>query len=221
MNNSKTDGNNALFDSLAVAYDTWFEEDGKLIFTIEVDAFREILDLLPEPWLEVGVGSGRFAEALGIGTGIDPSVKLLEMAKRRGIAVHQAKGEEQFFKQRDFGAVFLIVTLCFVDSPVAVLREAHRILKPGGKIVLGLVLKESPWGKSYLIKKQKGHPFYKHANFYSYKETEELLMNSGFNVEKVVSTLFQHPDKVKGMEYPKQGYSADAGFTVIVAGINT
>jgi len=140
------------------------------------------------------------------------------MAKRRGITVSQASGEEQFFYMEGFGTVFLIVTLCFADSPIAVLREAHRILKLGGKIVLGLVLRESPWGKSYQIKKLEGHRFYKHATFYSYQEVKRLLMDSGFNIEKVVSTLFQKPGEVKEMEPSKRGFSIDAGFTVIVAG---
>jgi SAM-dependent methyltransferase len=206
------------FDSLAVAYDTWFEEEGKPIFAIEVEALQGVLPMLPKPWLEIGVGSGRFAQALGIETGIDPSVKLLEMARRRGIAVFQARGEEQFFNKETFGTLFLIVTLCFVDSPIAVLQEAYRILKPEGKIVLGLVLRGSPWGQFYLAKKKEGHRFYKHATFYSYEEVEGLLKDSGFTIEKVVSTLFQKPGEAKEMEAPKEGFSSDAGFTVIVAG---
>jgi len=206
------------FDSLASAYDAWFREKGKLIFAIEVNAFKEVLPSLPKPWLEIGVGSGRFAQALGIETGIDPSAKLLEIAKGRVITVFQARGEEQSFNRETFGAVFLIVTLCFVDSPLAVLQEAHRILKPEGRIVLGLVLKESPWGKFYQIKKQEGHRFYKHATFYSYQEVERLLTDSGFAIEKIISTLFQKPGEVKEMEVQKDGFSTFASFTVIIAG---
>ena len=209
--------NGSLFDSLAAEYDAWFDEEGKLIFAIEVRAFQEVLSLLPGPWLEVGVGSGRFAQALGIETGVDPSVKLLEMAKSRGIRTFLARGEEQLFNRESFGTIFLIVTLCFVDSPLEVLREAHRILKPEGKIVLGLVLRESPWGKFYQSKKLEGHRFYKHATFYSYQEVDRLLLDSGFTIEKVVSTLFQKPGEVKEMEAPKRGFSTGAGFTIVVA----
>jgi len=208
----------SLFDSLAESYDAWFEKEGKLIFALEVRALQEVLAQLPKPWLEVGIGSGRFARALGIETGIDPSAKLLEMAKSRGITVFRAWGEERFFDEETFGAVFLIVTLCFVNSPLAVLQEACRILKPKGKIVLGLVLKESPWGKFYQSKKMEGHRFYKYATFYSYQEVERLLLDSGFTIEKTISTLFQKPGEVKKMEAPKEGFSVDAGFTIIVAG---
>ena len=205
------------FDSLAAEYDAWFEDEGRLIFAIEIKAFRTVLSLLPKPWLEVGVGSGRFAQVLGIENGIDPSVKLLEMATSRGIRTFLARGEDHFFNKETLGTVFLIATLCFVGSPIAVLHEAHRILKPEGKIVLGLVLRESPWGKFYQIKKQEGHRFYKYAIFYSYQEVEKLITYSGFIIDKVISTLFQKPGEVNGMEAPRSGFSANAGFTVIIA----
>jgi len=206
------------FDTLASAYDAWFEEEGKLIFAIELKTFQQVLPLLPKPWLEVGVGSGRFGQALGIETGIDPSVKLLEMARRRGITGFLARGEEEPFDKETFGTVFLIVTLCFVDSPLAVLREAHRILKTGGKIVLGLVFRGSPWGRLYEAKKREGHRFYKYATFYSYQEVADFLEHAGFAIEKVLSTLFQRPNEVKEMEAPQERFSPDAGFIVVVAG---
>ncbi len=206
------------FDILAQEYDSWFDKDGRLIFETELLAFRKILPLLPKPWLEVGVGSGRFAQALGIELGIDPSNKLLEIAKSRGIEVCQARGEDQPFKDGSFGTVFLIVTLCFVDSPIAVLKESNRILMPDGKIVLGLVLKDSPWGKLYIAKKKEGHRFYRYANFYSFEEIESLLLIAGFKIEKVISTLFQEPDSVREIELPRDGFFRSAGFTVILGG---
>jgi len=206
------------FDSLASAYDAWFDREGRLIFASEVKAFQTVLPLLPKPWLEVGVGSGRFAQALGIETGIDPSARLLEMARRRGITAFLARGEDEFFDEQTFGTVFLIVTLCFVDSPLAVLQEAQRILKTGGKIVLGLVFGDSPWGQCYEAKKQEGHRFYKHATFYSYEEVVSLLEQTGFAIEKVVSTLFQGPNEGRGVESPREGFSRDAGFTIVLAG---
>jgi SAM-dependent methyltransferase len=205
-----------LFDSLASDYDAWFEGEGKHVFEMEVKAFQEVLTSLPKPWLEVGVGSGRFAQALGIETGIDPSIRLLELARSRGVTGYLARGEDKFFDEGSFGTVFLIVTLCFVVSPSAVLREAHRILKDGGKVVLGLVLRESPWGQFYLEKKKAGHRFYQHATFYSYQEVVEFLKDAGFTVEKVLSTLFQRPGEVTGMEPPRAQYFPEAGFTVIV-----
>ena len=206
------------FDNLASAYDAWFEEEGKLPFEIEVRAFQEVLPSLPGPWLEIGVGSGRFAQALGIERGIDPSISLAEIARRRGIAVFMGRGEQEPFKDKSFGTVFLIVTLCFIDSPSDTLREAHRILETGGKVVLGLVLRDSPWGRFYEEKKREGHRFYKYARFYSYNDVVKLLEQAGFTVERVISTLFQKSGGVKYMELPRSGFDPGAGFTVLVAG---
>ena len=206
------------FDSMASEYDSWFENKGKLIFAIEVQALLQVLLLLPKPWLEVGVGSGRFAQALEIESGLDPSIELVKMARNRKINAFLGQGEEVPFKSGAFGAVFLIVTLCFVDSPLKVLTEANRLLKNDGKIVIGSMLQESLWGKFNELKMEKAHRFYKHATFYNYAELEILLTQAGFLTEKVISTLFQKPDRVKNMEFPQQGFSHSAGFVVTVAG---
>jgi SAM-dependent methyltransferase len=214
----RNDGDLSLFDKLAPEYDAWFDREGRLIFLIEVRAFRELLPSLPSPWLEMGLGSGRFAQALGIETGVDPSFKLLQIARRRGINAFLGRGDQELFDEGSFGTVFLIVTLCFVDSPLDILKEANRILAPSGKLVLGLVLKESPWGQLYQQKKDEGPRFYKYATFYSYDEVSKLLAQSGFVTEKIVSTLFQRPVEVRHIEDPREGYFPDAGFTIIVAG---
>ena len=210
-----------VFDSLASDYDAWFEEKGRLIFASEVEALRQVLPLLPKPWIEIGIGTGRFAQALGIDIGLDPSSGLLKIARNRGARVLLGRGEEAPFKDGSFGAIFFIVTLCFVDSPERILSEAARLLKTEGKVVLGMVLRESPWGQLYQREKETGHRFYSHAMFYSYGELDVLLKQAGFSVEQIASTLFQSPGEVKHIELPRQGFFADAGFTVILAGKTT
>ncbi|MBN1160803.1 MAG: class I SAM-dependent methyltransferase [Dehalococcoidales bacterium] len=204
------------FDDLAKEYDAWYDGEGSLIFANEVQAFQKILPYLPKPWLEIGVGSGRFAQALGIDTGIDPSNELIKIARSRGINASIGRGEELTFNDESYGTVFLIVTLCFLDSPLEALKEANRILMPGGKLVLGLVLKESPWGKLYQQKKDEGHRFYKYAKFYSCREIVRLMFKAGFVGEVMISTLMQKPGDVAVVEEPKDGYYPEAGFTILV-----
>jgi SAM-dependent methyltransferase len=205
------------FNDLANEYDAWFDGTAKLIFDIEVKAFQEILPSLPKPWLEIGAGSGRFSQALGIDTGIEPSINLVKLARQREITIFQGSGEQKIFEKAFFGTVFLITTLCFLESPLDVLKETHRILKPGGKIVLGLVLRDSPWGAYYEQKKIEGHRIYKHATFYKCNEVTRLTVQAGFMGEKILSTLFQRPGAVRQMEQPKEGYYNDAGFVIVVA----
>ena len=217
MGTNQSNSDASPFDDLASEYDAWFDKEGKLIFFIEAQAFRPLLPSLPKPWLEIGVGSGRFAQALGIETGIDPSTKLVKMARKRGINAFPGRGEEELFDEQSFGTVFLIVTLCFLDSPLGVLKETNRILTPDGKLMLGLVLRESPWGRFYQQKKAEGHRFYRYATFYSCDEVIKLLVQAGFVTEKIISTLFQKPEEVQHIEEPVEGYFPDAGFTIIVA----
>lgn len=205
------------FDELAREYDAWFDKAGSLIFRIETKALKELLTTLQKPWLEVGVGSGRFARELGIETGIDPSYKLIEMARYRGINAFLGRVEQKLFEGESFGTVFFICSLCFIDAPRVVLNEANRILMPGGRVVLGLVLRESPWGQLYSIKKAEGHPYYKHANFYTYEEVADLIFHAGFSIERIISTLFQRPGRVHTIEQPRNGYDPRAGFSVITA----
>lgn len=210
-------GTEELFDRLAEQYDAWFDGEGKLPFQIELEAFRTVLSALPRPWLEVGAGSGRFAESLGIDVGLDPSRKLLEMARQRGVPVILGRGEQLPFPDGSFGTVFLIVTICFVADPRPVLSECHRVLRDEGKLVLGFIPRESPWGEFYLEEGKQGHPFYSRARFYTLDELEPLLMETGFRLERCVSTLFQPPGQVAELEPPREGCDASAGFMVLVA----
>lgn len=207
-----------LFDRLADRYDAWFEgKDGRLVFQSELAAIRAVSSDAPRPWLEVGVGSGRFAQALGIDVGIDPAERLLAMARRRGVHVVHGYGEHLPFADSSFGAVFMIVTICFVDDPVPVLQECRRVLRPEGSLVIGLVPRESPWGKEYVRKGKEGHPFYSYARFYTIPEIESLLKRTGFSPQRCVSTLFQPPGQVEVAEAPRPGCNPKAGFLVYVA----
>jgi SAM-dependent methyltransferase len=174
---------------------------------------------LKRPSLEIGVGTGRFAEALGIEYGVDISGRVLEFAKRRGITVVEGSGEKLPFPNESFGSVFLIVTLCFVENPEKVLEEASRVLMRDGRLILGLILKESPWARFYMKKGEAGNVFYKNATFYSFNELKVMIRKSGLTIIEVCSTIFQKPtEKPLSFEAPRRGYYGKAGFVAVKAG---
>jgi len=208
------------FENFAVDYDKWFESKGKGIYENELEAFKSFVEKIANPSLEIGLGSGRFAIPLHVEFGIDPSINLLTISKKRRIKVVQGIGEDLPFKDRSFKTVLIVVTLCFVQYPVKVLKETKRVLKPGGDVILGLVLRNSPWGRLYKEKKSEGHRFYKYARFYTFEQVKDMLGSAGFKIGNVVSTLFSSPSGEIKKEIPQFGYSKDAGFTIIDAKSN-
>ena len=161
------------FDAHADEYDAWFDtQPGATIFAMEVECLQPLLHRYPRPYLEVGMGAGRFAQALGIEYGVDPAPAFVGKAKSRGIKVQRASGEKLPFPSGSFGGVLIALTLCFVDDPALVLHEVSRVLMPGGGLVLGLILKNSPWAEFYVTKGKQGHPIYSRAKFLLRREVE-------------------------------------------------
>ncbi len=205
------------FDAHADKYDAWYDREvGSAIFAMEVDCLKLLLHKHKRPYLEIGVGSGRFAQALGIEYGVDPSAVLLRMAESRGILSLKATGEKLPFVDDIFGCVLVAFTLCFIDDPVKMLQEASRVLRPKGGFVLGLILKSSPWARFYTTKGTQGHPIYSKAKFFSRKKMENLLELSGFDVLEYRSVLFQSPgQRTYHPERSVAGYRESAGFVAI------
>ena len=169
------------------------------------------------PWLEVGVGSGRFAAALGVEVGVDPAAAPLRLAKARGIQVIQASGEDLPLAAGSFGAVVLVVTLCFTATPAQLLSEAKRVLRNGGALVIGAVPLDSAWGRWYEAKGRSGNPFYSHAHFLTCAEHLELLDQAGFELTAARSTLMQSPSELPEPEVPMEGVVPGAGFLCLQA----
>jgi SAM-dependent methyltransferase len=205
------------FDGHAAEYDAWYDGKGRVAFDTELAALRPLLVQCPKPWLEVGVGTGRFAQALGIPTGVDPSVRLLELARRRGIDAIQASGEKLPFVDGSFGTVFLLTTWEFLADPAVMLRETRRVLRPEGVLVNAYLDRTGKWGASYVERGRAGHPLFSHARFDTFAEVKAATEAAGFVVSRVVSALFSGPGETTETEVPREGYQPGASFVVVVA----
>ncbi len=209
----------SVFNEFVHEYDLWYERPfGKAAYELELECIKKLTSI-PENSLEVGVGTGRFASRLGVKYGLDPSVEMLRIAKERGILTVAGVGEEMPFKDGSFETLLIVVSMCFVQKPAKVILESHRVLKPTGKLLIGLVLSESPWAEFYRKKAEKGHPIYKHAKFYSRRELECFLHKGGFRIKSVACTLFEEPqdEKPVGNREIAEGFKDTSGFTCILA----
>jgi len=203
-----------VFHDKAEDYDKWF--DDSLLFAIELAAIRELQTPLVAPKVEVGVGPGRFAQALQVTLGVDPALAPLKLARQRNINVIQAIGEQLPFAGGIAGSVFILFTLCFLAEPKKVLGECHRILRPGGHLVLGMVPASGAWGKALQAKKEKNHPFYRYASFYQARLVADWLEEEGFAVVESRSSLMQGPEQLSEMEHSRPGLAEKAGFYLLV-----
>ncbi|HEY4656292.1 MAG TPA: class I SAM-dependent methyltransferase [Cyclobacteriaceae bacterium] len=152
------------FNDHVAEYDAWFEEY-PYVFQSEVEALRE---MLPEgdklSGIEVGLGTGRYAQALGIKEGIEPAVNMRELAIRRGIEIMDGVAERLPYGDHRFDFVLMNSCIIYFDELHGPFSEAHRVLKGSGTLVVSFIDKNSPLGKQYEARKAES-TFYKHANF--------------------------------------------------------
>ena len=165
-----------LFDLYYQDYEKWFEKHPE----IYEEELKTIKTLLPEGrGMEVGVGSGRFATPLGIKFGIDPSEKMAEIAKKRGIKVVNITAEEMDFEE-EFDFILMVTTICFVKDPLKTIKNCHKALKTGGFLLVAFVDLNSSLGKIYEKNKAKSK-FYAPATFFSKDDIINLMEKVGFN----------------------------------------
>jgi len=110
----------------------------------------------------------------------------------------------------------VIVTLCFVENPVSAMKEAGRVLKRGGRLIVGEINKDSWLGQFYEDKRNKSE-FYELATFYSSNEIIEMLDRVGIRYLESYHTLMSQSTAHEMLEEPEKGL--DKGGFVVIAGV--
>ena len=203
----------APFNDYHQRYEAWFEKH-KVAYISELLALRPFV-----PWegrgIEIGVGSGRFAAPLGVQVGLDPSTAMLIHAAARGIQTVEGRAENLPFAAGTFDYALVVTTICFVDSPTQMFSETHRVLRPGGRLVIGFIDRESALGQDYLAH-QAESVFYREATFYSADEVERLLLEYGFSISGWGQTLALPLPETREIETLRPGRGKCA-FVVVAA----
>lgn len=97
--------------------------------------------------IDVGCGTGALTLAVakrvapgGAAVGLDPNPDMLAVARRKGASVDWRDGRAEAlpFADASFDAVVSQFAMMFFDDRVAALREAQRVLCPGGRLALAV-----------------------------------------------------------------------------------
>ena len=125
--------------------------------------------------LDVGCGSAWLGEHFGRYTGVDASEEAVAAAAGRGRQVVRSDvGEPLPFPDARFDGVVLKDLLEHVADPVALVREVHRVLRPGGR-----TFASSPDAQRWVWDD------YTHRRPYTRKSLRLLFADQGFRVERV------------------------------------
>lgn len=199
------------FDIYTQEYEEWFKHN-QSVFQSELLALRQVIPSKGKG-LEIGVGSGIFAEPLGIKYGIDPSEEMLKLARQRNLVVEKGYAEDLPFPNKSFDFAVFITSLCFITEPQKALDEAHRVITDNGKLIVAFLDKDS-WLGQILEKEKENSKFYKPARFYSVLNMISMIERSGFKEIELIQTLTKTSNE--DVEKPTEGYGK-GGFVVIKA----
>ena len=192
------------FENHALEYEDWFDKH-KAVFDYEVEALRSQLPFGKPYGIEVGLGTGKFTIALGITQGVEPAAAMRKIAFGKGINVVDAIAEKLPFNDSQFDFVLMASCVSYFIDINRALKEANRVLKKGGNLIIGFIDKNSLIGRAYEARRQESI-FYRQASFYTPEKIAAELKNVGFTDLIFSQTLFENLDEIKEFEPSISGY---------------
>jgi SAM-dependent methyltransferase len=221
-------GETPAFEDDAEAFDAWFSRN-RVVFESELLAEKRFVTD-PENTVSIGCGSGLFEERLGIPRGVEPSAGMARLAQKRGISVKLGTAEDVPLEDGAFNGVLLGTVLSYVRDREKAVREAYRILKRGGHVVVSFLAREGSYAMLYDLASMKGaydpeaapgHPypirFLAGVHWCSTREIADLLKGAGFVGLEYAQTLTRHPKYTNdAVEEPTEGF--DRGDYIVVRG---
>jgi ubiquinone/menaquinone biosynthesis C-methylase UbiE len=187
---AETERIRALYEKEAPKYDRTMGRWDRILFTgnrewVCAQASGEVL--------EIAIGTGRnlsFYPAQIHLTGVELSPPMIEIARQRaaelGREVELRLGDAQAldFADESFDTVICTYSLCTIPDDRAAVREAKRVLRPGGKFVLAEHVR-SPVGVVRGVEKLIEPLAVRFGGDHLTREPLEHLQGEGFVVEEV------------------------------------
>lgn len=153
--------------------------------------------------LDVGCGDGAFGvEAWSKGarvTGVDASQGMLKAAytraQARGASIDLICGSANRlpFATASFDVVVMSTLLCTVHDPAAAISEAARVLRPGGRLIIGELNTYSLWALTRRLRGWIENPFWRNVRFWGVRELRGLLAHAGLRIQSVRGCIYYPP----------------------------
>lgn len=130
--------------------------------------------------LDAGCGEGRFCRMMAdhgaYAIGLDPTLPLIEEARARDPQSDYVRGtaERLPFGDRSFDVVVSYLTLIDIPDYRAAISEFARVLKLGGRLVVGNISSHASTHPSGWVKDAQGHRLYYPVDFYLEERYEEI-----------------------------------------------
>jgi ubiquinone biosynthesis O-methyltransferase len=150
--------------------------------------------------LDVGCGDGDLARELArrgaLVTGVDASAEMIAAARANPangglpIAYEVAEASHMPFPEASFDVVVAMTILCFVGDARPFFREIARVLRPGGRLVIGELGRRSTWAAERRVRAWLGSEMWKRGRFRSPGELQRAAREAGLEPGPVRGAVY-------------------------------
>jgi SAM-dependent methyltransferase len=182
------------------SYERWRRTDlGAITEKLEHDL---IIDMLPplegKRVLDVGCGDGAFTEKLAhlgaVAVGVDASSTMIAAAQtRKEGTFHVADAQALPFPDDAFDIVTAVTVLCVGGEPDKMVKEMARVLRPGGRLVIGELGRWSLWAVSRRVRALLGNRLWRWSHFFTQAELTALVLDTGLKTQAFRGAVYYPP----------------------------
>lgn len=165
---------------------------------------RLLFDFIGDPndrdVLDIGCGDGTFALTLasrgGRVSGVDASPAMIVAATQRAraagdaISFQQGRAQELPFGDAQFDIVVAKTIFCFVDDPTGSFAEISRVLRPGGRLVIGELGRWSFWALHRYLRGKFGSPLWRRGHSWTAGQLSGFARGAGLQVTGIRGAVY-------------------------------